>query len=80
MILIRFQGAEIMKTYVVDDSKYKCIYAGTEKVAAFNNEFENGTKVRGNHIKTFEKERKAENPAFSTQVPISEYAYPTYST
>lgn len=46
-----------MKTYVVDDCNYKCIYAGTEKVAAFNNEFENGTRVRvwfeGNHIKTF---------------------------
>ncbi|MCY8513769.1 hypothetical protein [Bacillus atrophaeus] len=51
-----------MNTYVVDDSKYKCIYAGTEKAAAFNNEFENGTRVRvwfeGNHIKTFEKEQK----------------------
>lgn len=51
-----------MNTYVVDDSKYKCIYAGTEKAAAFNNEFENGTRVRvwfeGHHIKTFEKEQR----------------------
>lgn len=25
-----FQGAKIMNAYVVDDSKYKCIYVGTE--------------------------------------------------
>ncbi|RPK20946.1 hypothetical protein EH2_00239 [Bacillus subtilis] len=51
-----------MNTYVVDNSKYKCIYAGINKEAAFNNEFENGTRVRvwfeGHHIKTFEKERR----------------------
>ncbi|MCY7977480.1 hypothetical protein P8843_06895 [Bacillus inaquosorum] len=51
-----------MNTYVVDNSKYRCIYAGTDKEAAFNNNFENGTRVRvwfeGNHIQTFEKEEK----------------------
>lgn len=56
------KGESKMNTYVVDDSKYKCIYAGTEKAAAFNNEFENGTRVRvwfeGHHIKTFEKEQR----------------------
>ncbi|MEC1653011.1 hypothetical protein P9D74_19160 [Bacillus vallismortis] len=51
-----------MNTYVVDDSKYKRIYAGTEKAAAFNNEFGNGTRVwiwfEGHHIKTFEIEQR----------------------
>ncbi|MCY9038929.1 hypothetical protein MOE77_18700 [Bacillus inaquosorum] len=51
-----------MNTYVVDNSKFKCIFAGTDREAAFNSDFENGTKVRvwfeGHHIKTFEKERK----------------------
>lgn len=54
-----------MNTYVVDNSKYKCIYAGTNKEAAFDNDFENGTRVRvwfeGNHIKTFEKEQKEDS-------------------
>ncbi|NTU25511.1 hypothetical protein HPX95_04815 [Bacillus tequilensis] len=48
-----------MNTYVVDNSTYKCIYEGTNKEAAFD---ENGTRVRvwfeGHHIKTFEKEQK----------------------
>lgn len=49
-----------MNIYVVDDSKYKCIYVGIEKAAVFNNEFENGIRVRvwfeGYYIKMFEKE------------------------
>lgn len=35
-----------MNAYVVDDSKYKCIYVKTEQTAALNNEFENETRVR----------------------------------
>lgn len=35
-----------MNTYVFDNSKFKCIYAGSEKADAFNDEFENGIRVR----------------------------------
>lgn len=40
------EGVKLMNTYVVDNSKFKCIYAGSEKEAAFNDEFEYGTRVR----------------------------------
>ncbi len=56
------EGVILMNTYVVDNSKFRCIYAGSEKEAAFNDEFEYGTRVRvwfeGHHIKTFEKEQR----------------------
>lgn len=56
----------LMEVAIVNDSKDKYIYAGIQKEAACNNEFESGIRVRvwfeGNHIRTFENEQKEVDP------------------